>query len=117
MDERALVALIAAVKAGAVSRRRFVEAMVGVGLTAPLAVRMLTWGGVAHAQPRASAFTPTRRGGGGPLRLLYWAAPTILNPHLALAPKDLESSQISCRSLPARCRAPRTAAWRATARG
>jgi peptide/nickel transport system substrate-binding protein len=94
MDGRALTELIDAVKTGGLSRRRFVEAMVGLGLTAPLAARMLAWGGVAHAQPRPSAFTPTRRGGGGQLRLLYWAAPTILNPHLALAPKDLESSQI-----------------------
>ena len=26
--------------------------------------------------------------------MLYWAAPTMLNPHLAVAPKDFESSQL-----------------------
>ena len=26
--------------------------------------------------------------------MLYWAAPTLLNPHLAVAPKDFESSQL-----------------------
>jgi peptide/nickel transport system substrate-binding protein len=49
---------------------------------------------VAQAQPKASGAAPTRRGGGGAVRMLYWAAPTILNPHLAVAPKDLEASQI-----------------------
>ena len=42
----------------------------------------------------AAGFTPTRRGGGGPVRLLYWAAPTLLNPHLALGPNDFEASEI-----------------------
>ncbi|HEX5503452.1 MAG TPA: ABC transporter substrate-binding protein, partial [Thermomicrobiales bacterium] len=31
---------------------------------------------------------PTRRGGGGTLRVLTWQAPTILNPHLAAGVKD-----------------------------
>ena len=94
MDEDVLHELIEEVKRGQLSRRRFVQAMVGLGLTAPLAAQMLTAAGVAHAQPRPSGFTPTRRGGGGPVRLLYWAAPTILNPHLAVAPKDLEASEL-----------------------
>jgi len=94
MDEYVLRELIEEVKRGQLSRRRFVQAMAGLGLTAPLAAQMLTAAGVAHAQPRPSGFSPTRRGGGGPVRLLYWAAPTILNPHLAVAPKDLEASEL-----------------------
>jgi peptide/nickel transport system substrate-binding protein len=59
-----------------------------------MAAQILTAAGVARAQPRPSSPGPTRRGGGGPVRMLYWAAPTILNPHLAIAPKDLEASQL-----------------------
>jgi peptide/nickel transport system substrate-binding protein len=40
------------------------------------------------------AFTPTRRGGGGKLRLLWWNAPTILNPHFATGGRDTEASRV-----------------------
>jgi peptide/nickel transport system substrate-binding protein len=40
------------------------------------------------------AFTPTRRGGGGKLRLLYWQAPTLLNPHFATSIPDGEASRV-----------------------
>ena len=94
MDEHALRELIHLVKLGQLPRRRFVQTMVGLGLTAPLAAHMLAAAGIAQAQPRVSGVSPTRRGGGGPVRLLYWAAPTILNPHLAVSPKDLEASEM-----------------------
>ena len=94
MDEHALRELIQLVKLGQLPRRRFVQTMVGLGLTAPLAAQMLAAAGIAQAQPRAAGGSPIRRGGGGPLRLLYWAAPTILNPHLAVSPKDLEASEM-----------------------
>ncbi len=38
--------------------------------------------------------TPTGRGAGGVLRLVYFQAPTLLNPHLAGNVKDLEASRI-----------------------
>ncbi len=94
MDEHAIRELVADVKRGRLSRRQFVQALVGLGVTAPLAAQILTAAGVAQAQPKPSGPAPTRRGGGGPVRMLYWAAPTILNPHLAIAPKDLEASQL-----------------------
>ena len=76
MDERAIRSLIRDVKAGRLTRRRFVQIMVGLGLTAPMAAQMLAASGVA-AQPKAAApaFTPTKRGGGGPLKVLWWQAP------------------------------------------
>lgn len=37
---------------------------------------------------------PTGRGAGDTLRLVYWEAPTILNPHLTSANKDFEASRI-----------------------
>jgi peptide/nickel transport system substrate-binding protein len=67
--------------------------MVTLGLTVPLAVRLLP-SKPALAQGVGSAFQPTRRGGGGPLRLLYWQAPTLLNPHLAVGVKDATGSRI-----------------------
>ena len=94
MDEHAIRELLTEVKRGRVSRRRFVRTMLAAGLTAPMAANLLTSAGVAHAQQRTSSTAPTRRGGGGQVRMLYWAAPTLLNPHLAVAPKDFESSQL-----------------------
>ena len=93
MDERQLRELIAQVKTGRTSRRDFIQAMVGLGLTAPLAAQMLAHSGVAHAQA-PSTYKPTRRGGGGPLKLLWWQGATLLNPHFAVGTKDQEGCRI-----------------------
>ncbi len=93
MDEHGLRSLIAQVRAGRVSRRRFVQTMVGLGLTAPLAAQMLASAGVAQAQTKWSS-NPTRRGGGGLLKTLWWQAPTLLNPHFAVGTKDQDASRI-----------------------
>lgn len=89
MDERELREWIERVKDGTISRRRFTRMMVGVGLTAPLAAQMLGAAGVPRAA-RAQAkpgFTPARRGGGGELKVLWWQAVSIVNPHrIWLAP-------------------------------
>ena len=52
MEERELRRMIDQVKAGTLSRRHFVQMMVGLGLTAPMAAQMLAGAGVAHAQPK-----------------------------------------------------------------
>jgi len=70
MDEQTLREWITHVQHGRLSRRLFVHTLMGLGLTGPLAAQLLA-PGAAHAQPRAVGFTPTRRGGGGPVRLLY----------------------------------------------
>ena len=44
MDEHALREMIEDVRAGRLSRRRFVRTMIGLGLTAPLAAQMLAAG-------------------------------------------------------------------------
>jgi peptide/nickel transport system substrate-binding protein len=93
MNEHELRHLIGKVKAGKLSRRGFVQRMVGLGLTAPLASQMLAYSGIALAQGK-SAYTPTRRGGGGPLKLLWWQGATLLNPHFAVGTKDQEGSRI-----------------------
>jgi len=93
MNERQLRGLIADVKVGKMSRRAFVNRMVGLGLTAPLASQMLTWSGVAQAQTR-STYKPTKRGGGGMLKVLWWQGATLLNPHFAVGTKDQDGSRI-----------------------
>ena len=63
MDEYALRKMLDDVRAGRSTRRAFVQAMVGLGLTAPLAAQMLAAARRAPAQPKAPAFAPTKRGG------------------------------------------------------
>jgi peptide/nickel transport system substrate-binding protein len=94
MDERELRALIDEVKRGRLSRRHFVQTMVGLGLTAPLAAQMLASAGVAQAQSSRLTYKPTRRGGGGALKVLWWQGSTLLNPHFAVGTKDQDGSRI-----------------------
>src|SRR5437773_10795308 len=93
MTERELRHLIGAVKAGHVSRRAFMRRMVGLGLSAPFASLLLSYAGVARAAAR-SDYKPSKAGGGGPLKMLFWQAPTLLNPHFAVGTKDQEGSRI-----------------------
>ena len=93
MEERALRSMIAEVKTGRMSRRHFVQAMVGLGLTAPMAAQMLAAAGVAQAQPKVT-YKPTKRGGGGALKTLWWQGATLLNPHFAVGTKDQDGSRI-----------------------
>ena len=93
MDERELRTMLDEVKSGRLSRRRFVQTMIGLGLTAPLASQMLTAAGVAQAQSKL-AYKPTKRGGGGALKTLWWQGATLLNPHFATGTKDQDGSRI-----------------------
>ena len=93
MDERELRTMIGEVKGGRLSRRHFVQTMIGLGLTAPLAAQMLASAGVAQAQSKL-AYKPTKRGGGGPLKTLWWQGATLLNPHFAIGTKDQDGSRI-----------------------
>ncbi|HKW90760.1 MAG TPA: peptide ABC transporter substrate-binding protein [Methylomirabilota bacterium] len=88
MDEQALRELIEQVKEGRLTRRHFVQALGAVGLAAPMAGRLLGGAGIATAQPPEPEFTPTRRGGGGTLRILMWDAPTLLHPHFGRGLRD-----------------------------
>jgi peptide/nickel transport system substrate-binding protein len=93
MNERELRGLITHVKTGRLSRRDFVRRMMAVGLTAPMATQLLAISGVAMAQTK-STYKPTKRGGGGPLRVLWWQGPTLLNPHFAVGTKDQDGSRL-----------------------
>ena len=93
MDERELRTMIGEVKRGAMSRRHFVQTMIGLGLTAPMAAQMLASAGVAQAQSKLT-YKPTKRGGGGALKTLWWQGATLLNPHFATGTKDQDGSRI-----------------------
>jgi len=105
------------------SRRDVLKRAAGLGLSAPTIAALLaacggsttpnpstsvstaaattgsatTTGGTA-ASATAAAATPVpaaqKAGGGGSLRILWWQAPTILNPHLSLAGKDVGAIRI-----------------------
>jgi peptide/nickel transport system substrate-binding protein len=93
MNESEIRGLIDQVRDNAVTRKQFIRQMVGVGLTVPMAAQMLLTSGLAQAQT-ASAYKPTKRGGGGALKLLWWQGATLLQPHFASGTKDQEGSRI-----------------------
>jgi peptide/nickel transport system substrate-binding protein len=93
MDERGLRGLIDKVKTGGMSRRTFVRRMAMVGFTAPMATQLLAYSGVAMAETRP-VYKPTKRGGGGLLKVLWWQGPTLLNPHFAVGTKDQDGSRL-----------------------
>jgi peptide/nickel transport system substrate-binding protein len=82
---------------GQASRRQFMGAMLGLGLSAPFIANLLATYAPAAAQGAGVApvaFTPSKRGGGGRLRLLWWQAPTILNVHLSTGTKDNDAARV-----------------------
>ncbi len=93
MLDTELRTMIDGVKDGRIDRRAFIQRMIGLGLTAPMATQLLAIGGVAMAQT-PSSYKPTKRGGGGPLKLLWWQGPTLLNPHFATGTKDQDGSRL-----------------------
>ena len=93
MKEAQLRALIEDVRTEKLPRRSFIERMVGLGLTAPMASMLLMHAGVAQTQP-APSYKPTKRGGGGALKVLWWQGATLLQPHFAGGTKDQEGSRI-----------------------
>ena len=93
MNEQDVRRMIEGVKAGRLGRRSFIRRMMAVGIAAPVAAQILTHSGVAMAQG-ASTYKPTKAGGGGTLKVLWWQAPTLLNPHFATGTKDQDGSRI-----------------------
>jgi peptide/nickel transport system substrate-binding protein len=94
VDERTLQEWLDRVERGALGRRAFTRALLALGLAPALIAELLRSRGLAQAQARRDPFTPAHRGGGGDLKLLWWQAPTILNPHLAIGVKDGDGSRL-----------------------
>jgi len=112
--------LEAAARSGQLSRREVLKRAAALGLSAPAIASLLAACARGEATPTpapaaptpaaqtpaaaasptaAAAATPTtapagRRGEGGLVKLLWWQAPTILNPHLAQGTKDFDASRI-----------------------
>ena len=93
MNEQDLRGLIEGVRRGRLSRRAFTRTMIALGLTAPMATQMLAFSGVAVAAEKP-VYKPTKRGGGGALKVLWWQGPTLLNPHFAVGTKDQDGSRV-----------------------
>jgi peptide/nickel transport system substrate-binding protein len=93
MGEGDIRQLLRHVRAGRLSRRGFVRTMLGLGLTVPLAAEMLASAGIARAQTRPGP-GPAKRGGGGALKALWWDAPNLLNPVLAVGLKDWNAGSL-----------------------
>ena len=94
MQDTELHSLIERVRSGALPRRHFVQQMLGLGLSAPMASMLLMHAGVAQAQTANPPYKPTKRGGGGALKTLSWQGATLLQPHFAGGPKDQEACRI-----------------------
>jgi peptide/nickel transport system substrate-binding protein len=87
--------MIGRVRRGSLSRRGFVKRLAALGLTAPMATQLLALHGISPASAQSvPAYRPTRRGGGGPLKILYWQASTLLNPHFAVGTTNQEASRV-----------------------
>ena len=93
INESEIRDLIDKVRDNSISRKQFIRTMIGAGLTVPMAAQMLLTSGLAQAQT-ASTYKPTKRGGGGALKLLWWQGATLLQPHFASGTKDQEGSRI-----------------------
>ncbi len=93
MNEKQIRGLIEDVREGKLARRDFMVKLVSLGVTAPMAGHLLLNAGIAQAQT-ASMYKPTKRGGGGALKVLWWQGATLLNPHFATGTKDQDGSRI-----------------------
>lgn len=95
MTEDHLRDMIGRVQRGTLTRRGFVRRMAALGLTAPMATQLLAITGAAPAAAQSvPAYRPTRRGGGGPLKILYWQAATLLNPHFAAGTTNQDAARV-----------------------
>ena len=94
MDEHTLRELITEVKRCRLTRRHFLQGLGAFGIGAPMAGQLLGAAGVARAQSSPPEFNPTRRGGGGTLRILMWDAPTLLHPHFGRGLRDFAVQRI-----------------------
>lgn len=93
MQEQDIRDLVEQVRDGSLPRRSFIGRLVAAGLTAPMASMLLMHHGVAQSQT-AIPYKPTRRGGGGTLKIIYWQGAVHLNPHYAGGTKDQDASRV-----------------------
>jgi peptide/nickel transport system substrate-binding protein len=97
VNEQQLRKQIEEVRSGARSRRAFLRHMMSLGLSAPFVTQMLLQCGIASAATDFQ-YKPTKAGGGGALKVLWWQGPTLLNPHFAVGTKDQDGSRRQSRA-------------------
>jgi len=89
-------------KSGRINRRQFITALTRMGIPVGVVAAMLAscTGGVEPAgggdvpSSNEVPFEPKQRGGGGQLKMLYWQAPSTLNPHMTRGTKDVDASSL-----------------------
>lgn len=94
MNETQIRRLLDQVCQGRLARRSVIRRLVGAGLSAPIASMLLLHAGVAQGQDSLPPYKPTRRGGGGTLKLLWWQGPVHLNPYWATGTKEQEGARV-----------------------
>ncbi len=80
---------------GRLSRREVITRLAMLGLSSSAIASALAGGGLRSAR----AASMGRRGESGVLKVLYWQAPTIVNPHLASGTKDFHASRLCLEPL------------------
>ena len=98
MQEQEIRGLLAEVAAGRRSRRAFLQRLALAGIAAPMASLLLADAGLAQLAAPLPPYKPTKRGGGGPLKLLLWQGPTLLNPHIRHRPPRTRKARASSTS-------------------
>ncbi|HRI17016.1 MAG TPA: peptide ABC transporter substrate-binding protein [Burkholderiaceae bacterium] len=98
MQEREIRDLIEQVREGSLPRRGFIQRMLAVGLTAPMASMLLLNEGVAQTAVTLP-YKGTKRGGGGTLKLIWWQGAVHLNPHFAGGTKEQDATRIFYEAL------------------
>ena len=98
MQETELRALIEDVREGKLPRRSFIQRMVALGLTAPFANVLLINEGIAQTSA-TMPYKGTKRGGGGPLKLIWWQGAVHLQPHFAAGTKEQDATRIFYEAL------------------
>ncbi len=87
--------LVRELKTGRLTRRQVVTRMAELGLS--LATIWAVLDRATTLPVRAAA--PPGRGSQGTLKLLYWQAPTIVNPHLSQGTKDFHAARVCLEPL------------------
>ena len=112
MSDWTVAELVDELKAGRITRRQLVRTMVAAGLSLPVIAGVLQAcgkagdkaareTGLATASPRdtGQGFQPTKRGGGGTLKMLWWQAPVHANIHISTGTKDDDASHLATEPL------------------
>jgi len=94
MRDHDIALLLEDVRTRRLSRRTAIERLLSIGVSAAGVSAALT-----AIEPHVARAAPGGRGTGGVLRILYWQAPTILNPHLTGSNQDLQAARLCLEPL------------------